>query len=425
MFSTLPKTDREKRYGDMGYEFQEQIILKGAQLLLDQKSDNATKKCIEKLQSQDRLSYKTSMELTEIIHNYNKKKIAQNNYGSVINDSLIVKQYFEAFQDIVRKSPRDFEWKINKKKKHERASRVFLEIIIKITKNSSYSLSHQSSSYQEAPLSRLYFGMGWWEQITSAWDILGDQEDLEAVETVIKGAIIAIKIDLQRLAKEASTALKTILESIKKLESIEYDLKTIEGLIKVSSMDLSISWSIFSSSAPKSSFTPSWKLAKNAKLSPENLVRALKHRSQDIRRNATLLLMHGAGGNEAPKLVKTMLQEENDEMTLWAISNVAPNICGEETIEMFLEKLNQPLTKGCISLLKRLPEICRYYNVEDYKYKEVFSSLLNALKTNNPIIATAAGEALSKFEISQVSGLGSQIILGTVTTCAFAPRIII
>ncbi len=401
-FFTYPKIDRSRSYGNRGWEFQNQIIPLGIQLVLKYKPDSETDKCIENLQQQGSLSSGIHEAMEEILYQYDKEQVLKEDRNTRIKEHS--KKLLQTISLEWQKSKNDLISRIEDRKKHERASIIFLESILKITNNSSLTTS-QKLLLRKSNLGILFAGMGWGELGIQYWDILGERQDLEAIETVVNGAIVALKIDSYRLAEEALSAL----DKIKKFEIVEYDLDTVEGLIAARSEDKNEwSWSdFFDSPSTQLSFSPSWELARDINLCPENVVRALKHPSDGIRDNAALLLAHGAGGSNAPKLIEKMLTEENDEKILWAISNVAPNICGKKTLEMFLDKLDEPLNNGSCYLLKSLPQICKHYNIQDKS--RVFSTLLTALNTEHPRIANSAGEALSEFEVSQIAKLGSQI----------------
>ena len=386
-FSTYPKINRARYYGRIGWEFQNQILPLGVKLLLKRKPDSATDKCIENLKQQDHFSAGTCQAIDKALMDYDIECLKNRQPHKAITQ---IQKLFAEKLDIKKLSSDKLlsTWKKSKKK----AEIAFLESILRIEKSDSIALPTSSKSPQST-LAKLFAGMKWWNQTTTAWDVLGNQDDIDVIDTVIVGAIVAMQINLQQLAEEALQALEKIKES----DNTEIDNSKTSEEIK----------NIFGSPSTQPSFSPSWELAKEINLCPENLVLALKHPSDGIRYNAILLLDHGAGGSEAPKLIEKMLKEENDENILWAISNLAPNIFGEQTLKMFLDKLDQPLTKGSRYLLKCLPQICKYYNIQDKS--RVFSNLLTALNTENPRVAASAGEALSEFEISQIADLGSQI----------------
>ena len=85
------------------------------------------------------------------------------------------------------------------------------------------------------------------------------------------------------------------------------------------------------SKIPEVPADPKWERAREIDISPENLVRALKHPSQGIYQNATLLLMNGIGGSEAINLVEKLFKENKDnEQVVWAVSNIAPHLLEDE-----------------------------------------------------------------------------------------------
>ncbi|MCX5983373.1 MAG: hypothetical protein NTY89_16610 [Nostocales cyanobacterium LacPavin_0920_SED1_MAG_38_18] len=60
-------------------------------------------------------------------------------------------------------------------------------------------------------------------------------------------------------------------------------------------------------------------------------MRALKHPSEGIYQNATLLLMNGVGGSEAINLIEKLLKEnKNNEQVVEAVSNIVPHLLEDE-----------------------------------------------------------------------------------------------
>jgi hypothetical protein len=186
-----------------------------------------------------------------------------------------------------------------------------------------------TGSTVEAPLQRppeglinlgiLITGMGWWHVSNRAWIVLIKRDALEAVDVVFRGAIAVMSVEPQRLATETAWALEdlkripsynlnSIAVSSRTHESSENNTQELEGLLQISS-EMNKAYSSFHEQIPKIPADPKWELAREAALSPEALVRALKHPSEGIRLNAAQLLSHGAGGDEAADLVQKFLED--------------------------------------------------------------------------------------------------------------------
>jgi hypothetical protein len=183
--------------------------------------------------------------------------------------------------------------------------------------------------------------MGWWNFPIPHWDILSENKDLEAVDAVIKGTIVSLNIEHQKIAMEA----KIVLEQIQFYEDLDIIESALEGKkIKSEHSSQTFDWawdkmeeisnqnyiSLFSK-IPQVPADPEWERAREIDISSEHLVRALKHPSEGIYQNATLLLMNGVGGSEAINLIEELFKENKDnEQVVWAVSNIAPHLLEDE-----------------------------------------------------------------------------------------------
>lgn len=383
--------DREiESRGSLQWQFHNQIIPLGIKLLLEHKPDSKTDKCIENIKQQKHFSFGASQAIDKILMDYGLK------YFRNCQTHRAVSQIGKLFEEQIAKlniKELSSEQLITSWNNSDKESALaLLESIFRINNNNTIKIPAVLRS-PLSTLAKLFSGMQWGEQTIPAWNILGERIDTDVVDTVVAGAIIALRINLQQIAREASEALNKIRE-IEKAESNSFR-------IGLTAMD------IFYSTPNQAHCSPSWELAKDSNLSPDLLIRALKHPSDGIRWNAVCLLAHGAGGDKAPQLIENMLIEENEENVLWAISNVAPNICGEKVLEVFLDKLEKSLTEESCYFIKRLPKICQHYNI--HNKSRIFSVMLTALNTKNHKIAACAAEALSEFEVSEIEELSSQI----------------
>ncbi|AFZ55684.1 hypothetical protein [Anabaena cylindrica] len=234
--------------------------------------------------------------------------------------------------------------KLKQKERTKYADRSFLEAVLRVT-DSNLKIFISVQQVQELiALGVLVKGMSWWKFLVSDWYFLNENNDLEAVDAVIKGAIAALNIEHEKIAIEAKIALEQIqfcdeldvIKSVLKGETIKSENSSqtfdwaLEKIREISSQN----YSSLSLKIPTVPAEPKWERAREINISPENLVRALKHPSQGIYQNATLLLMNGVGGSEAINLIKELLKENKDnEQVLWAVSNIAPHLLEDEALE--------------------------------------------------------------------------------------------
>jgi hypothetical protein len=182
------------------------------------------------------------------------------------------------------------------------AEKAFLEAVIRASHSKEKLLISHEELQNLITLGVLFQGMGFWEIGNKDWDILSQCHDLDAVDSVIKGAIIAMNLKPQKIAMEAELALEQI-QFYEDLDIIESALKGKKIKSEHSSQTFDWAWdkmeeisnqnyiSLFSK-IPQVPADPEWERAREIDISPEHLVRALKHPSEGIYQNATLLLMN-------------------------------------------------------------------------------------------------------------------------------------
>ncbi|MBS3027633.1 MAG: NACHT domain-containing protein [Dolichospermum sp. DET50] len=334
-----PFTPRKlKDYGKYGREFQNQVLLQGFQLLLKKQPNLETAKHIKEEIRSKKLSSGIIIDLSKILHNHISEQLKNNDQKEDRKDWSIFSR--ELIQDNAFMNPQNLLTSVKRREQIKYADKSFLEAVLRVTDNKS-NLSISLQQQQELiALGILVKGMGWLKMPIWDWDVLSENNDLEAVDSVIKGVITALNIELQKIAIEALIALKQI--EFHDLDIIESALNGEKMKLKNSSQTFDWAWDkileisdqnyiSLHSKIPEVPADPKWERAKEIYISPENLVRALKHPSQGIYQNATLLLMNGVGGSEAINLIEELFKENKDnEQVVWAVSNIAPHLLEDE-----------------------------------------------------------------------------------------------
>ncbi len=306
-----PFTPRKlKDYGKYGREFQNQVLLQGSQLLLKKYPTLETAKYIKEVISSKQLSSGIICELEKTLQKHIFEQIKNDEYKDYREEWTILLR--ELRKDKGLMNPQKLLMIAKHRERQKYADKSFLEAVLRVTDNpSNLSLSLQPQQELIA-LGVLVQGMGWWNFPIPDWDVLSENNDLEAVDSVIKGVIAALNIEHQKIAMEA----KIVLEQM----DFDYDLDIIKSVLNEEKMNLKNSSQTFDSAwdkmeeisdqnyislfskIPEVPADPKWERVREIDISPENLVRALKHPSQGIYQNATLLLMNGVGGSEAKLL---------------------------------------------------------------------------------------------------------------------------
>jgi energy-coupling factor transporter ATP-binding protein EcfA2 len=331
-----------KDYGKYGREFQKQVLLQGFQLLLKKQPNLETAKHIKEVISSKKLSSGIIMDLSTILHNHISEELKKNDQKEDRKEWTIFLIKSMNLNNIFNEiHPQKLLQTLKEEERIKYADKSFLEAVLRVTDNNlRVSISLQQAQ-KLIGLGILLKGMDWWNFPIPDWYVLSKNNDLEAVDAVIKGTIISLNIEHQKIAMEAKIALEQI-QFYKDLDIIESALERKKIKSENSSQIFDWAWdkileisnqnyiSLFSK-IPAVPADPKWELAREIDISPEHLVRALKHPSQVIYQNATLLLMNGVGGSEAINLIEKLLKEnKNNEQVVEAVSNIAPHLLEDE-----------------------------------------------------------------------------------------------
>ena len=183
-------------------------------------------------------------------------------------------------------------------------------------------------------LATLVYGMHFPELPASDWHVLVRDKDPSAIRTVLKGGIVALRLDPGRVASEAVAMLE-------ELDDVDPEQGWYGGLL---------------GSLPEVPADPRWERATEADLPAEDLVRALRHPSFDVAVNAAKLVAEGGGGQEAKELVARLRDEgvprDAPDHTYRILASLVPHLwCNEEAIEMLLDLLAGAVTPDNSELL--------------------------------------------------------------------------
>ena len=314
-------------------EFQSQMLVQGFKFLLEKKPTDETAQRIKAIVAQGRISAGTEQDLIEIVTNewsqVLEKLKDKSESGENIEQETIAWQILHSLQsDLLAplRSLANLKDPISKAKqllatmKRTRtvksAEQVFLEAILRISEHSLVSLPLELPQ-EFLLLGVLIQGMCCWEVPVKDWEALGECQNIDAVDLVLKGAITAMDLDLQKLAIEAELFLRQI--------QCDTDLDEVEAALDDSNNLERSLWACkqlreimektnFFTHIPKVPASPKWERVKNIELSIQALENALDHPSALIKYNAGLILMQKIGEAETIGIMraKNVLKDVED-----------------------------------------------------------------------------------------------------------------
>lgn len=297
-----------------------EVVFYGCKLLLKNQPNIETTNKILQFILQGYVSVKTGNSVRKVLREYLAEKLKTTEHQE---DK---KEWYSLLWKLTRpdnlfaefKSAHNSLKELQRLEKVRYADQAFLEAIIRVTGIPSENKERRQPSENLVALGTLFKGMGWWEMATTAWDILAERTDPEALDITLKGMIVALNIDPQRLALEAFWVLEDInrffsfdLVSIKAvLERGEISEEYIQKLQYLGEVyqDESASLGIYHQ-IPRVPVDFKWERVAHLQLPPGVLVHALEHPSQGICQSAALLIKFGAGGQEAIELAKSVVGE--------------------------------------------------------------------------------------------------------------------
>jgi ABC-type oligopeptide transport system ATPase subunit len=165
--------------------------------------------------------------------------------------------------------------KMKFEKHNEVIGKVFLESIIRVVEEESIV---SEALHEFLLLGILIQGMCLWTATMLEWREIDQCPNVNAVDVVVKGAIIAMQINEQALGAEARTLL------------IKIEEKTVDNIL---------------THIPQVPAEPQWQLVENVDVSVDQLKEALDHSSAIIKVNAAMFLSHKIGEDETIDLLKS------------------------------------------------------------------------------------------------------------------------
>lgn len=217
---------------------------------------------------------------------------------------------FPDFEEIRSKNLKMFQDSI----KIRHSDRAFLRGLVRIVEsNKDIDSTKEDSFLHMVVLGQLLHGMKVVSMLEKDWRNICKGGDIEAFDVVLRSMIALLGVSPNRLLSEATTALKSVerlfsydLQSISK--SFEADPQIwLSQLDEKAYKDIVFSTSLYGQVPKLPETQVAWENAKSLGLSPQILVRALEHPSLCISWNAALLIKHGAGGDEAIRLTKSLV----------------------------------------------------------------------------------------------------------------------
>ncbi len=199
--------------------------------------------------------------------------------------------------------------KLKSEQHNKSADRLFLESILRVLKYSSISILPDNTSQHFVLLGILTKGMGYWDTGSREWEAIGQYPNTNVIDAIIKGAIVAMDLDRQKLATEA----KVLLDRLERHFHCE-DLDAIESILanptgnlykfnlacdRLSNADLFLCRSI-----PQVPANPQWERVKSIEFPIQTLTDALDHPSAIIKSNAYKILCQKIGEDRAMEIIR-------------------------------------------------------------------------------------------------------------------------
>lgn len=312
-------------------EFQSQTLIQGFDFLIRKKLTVETAQRIKTVIDQGRISSGTEQELVELVFQ-RQMEILESLKSKKTEDDI--KQQVAAYEilanllkninsfnrllanlrDPILEAKRLLE-EIRREQQVQGSEKVFLEAILRVVECAS--ISPVSELSREFPLlGVLIDGLSCWEIPTKDWDAIGQHQNCDAIDIVLKGAIVAMDLDPQRLVVEAELFLKQI--------QCDEDLNEIEAALSTGNLERK-QWACkqllkirkkttFFMNIPKVPANPQWERAKNIELPIQLLKDALDHPSVLIKYNAALILVQKIGEAETMEIMraKNVLKDVED-----------------------------------------------------------------------------------------------------------------
>jgi len=331
-----------------GWDFQNKMILLGAETLTRIRPDARTRSLLQTLyQSSFKINTGINWELRRMLFNlgwgeFIEERERERREESHLHTKMCLTASYEAGQNL-------------------------LETILRLT-SSPFTLTKKRSRLKA--LAVLLYTLQIPDAPVQDWWALRHLDDIGAIEAVLSGYIEALHLDKEELAQDAAWVLT------------ELQKRDQDGTVDQSLLSL----------LPKFPVNPEIRKLDSLNVQVEDLIRALHHPSLIILVGAAQLLEAvGEGRGE----IESLLFNSDDERLLHVITQIAGSLWGKEARPLLIKRLNQGYTSGSWWLVEELPSLPGEHTDQQFQ-----QALLHALQAEDPRIAIAAVHALQKLDIS-------------------------
>jgi nucleoside phosphorylase len=331
-----------------GWDFQNKMILRGAETLTRIRPDQRTRSLLEAI-------YQSSSKTNTGINWGMRCMLFKLGWREIIEECE--KGQLESFHQNIEM------WLTASYK----ADRNLLETILHLTSSSATSTKKRSKlKTLTVLLSALHIS----DMPMQDWCILEHLDDIEAIKAVLLGHIEALQLDKEELAQDTAWALATLQKENR------------DGMMSRP----------LSSLLPKFPIHPEIRKLDSLGVQAEDLIRALTHPSLFIMFGAAQLLEVAGEGKEG---IASLLFKSDDERLLNIITQMVGTLWGIEARPLLIKRLNQGYTLGSWWLIEELPSLPGEHTDQQFQ-----QTLLHALQAEEPRMAIAAVHVLQKLDSS-------------------------
>lgn len=316
------------------------------------------------------LAYLSRVPLTDQVAQMVRRIIEKGELGGRTRGALLSRLSGTHFEPTVRAQQDTWEHffgNIFNPRDFEDADRAFLEAVGAIA--TPPRINHK---YNEPPdctsLALVYQSMHWGDMDVSDWKILERQIDTEALQTVLRGTIEALELNLEELGHETT-----------------WLINNFETLYATDEHWRGFGLTTWLPSVP----TPSpWNQVKQRSLEIEPLVRALVHPSGGVAFAAAQLLTHGAGRGDPLPYLENYLRDATEKSMLY-VAHTIPTILQTRAPDFLLHTLSRNVTRPISTLYETL---VRVHSRE--LPPRAIACLLNGLDSQDAGVVENAADAL-------------------------------
>jgi hypothetical protein len=248
-------------------------------------------------------------------------------------------------------------------KRAKEGTLVFLECLRAVTGNSTQD-ARDERALPYLGISAIFESLDMWRSHVWPFSALAERQSLDVVQEVLRGVVIALRLDRAELCEESLGAAKHIAGS--------NTLSTLFDILTHVSVD------------------PKWHLARDSGLDSRKIGAGLLHPCDGIALASANLAKAGVTGDGGPELLQVAMERGGDN-TLFLVSKLAEPIWGPAATEFIMKRLDGPLTSGCEHLLKTLAGLGKPSDKD-----LIVARLLSALEYDDPKIAVGAAKAFDK-----------------------------